>query len=53
MLLNLLRERITEGPLVKIDDPRFDPMWEAAGNLNLLKLSGLFVGIIPICVLRV
>lgn len=24
-----LRERITEGPLVKVDDPRFDPMWEA------------------------
>jgi predicted TIM-barrel fold metal-dependent hydrolase len=31
----VLRERITEGPLVKIDDPRFDPMWEAAGKLNL------------------
>jgi len=26
-----LRERITSGPLVKIDDQRFDPMWEAAG----------------------
>jgi predicted TIM-barrel fold metal-dependent hydrolase len=26
-----LRERITSGPLVKIDDHRFDPMWEAAG----------------------
>jgi predicted TIM-barrel fold metal-dependent hydrolase len=26
-----LRERVTSGPLVKIDDPRFDPMWEAAG----------------------
>ncbi|HEY6547398.1 MAG TPA: amidohydrolase family protein, partial [Vicinamibacteria bacterium] len=24
-----LRERITEGPLVKVDDPRFDSMWEA------------------------
>ncbi len=24
-----LRERVTEGPLVKVDDPRFDPMWEA------------------------
>jgi predicted TIM-barrel fold metal-dependent hydrolase len=26
-----LRENITTGPLVKIDDRRFDPMWEAAG----------------------
>ena len=25
-----LRERVTSGPLVKIDDHRFDPMWEAA-----------------------
>jgi predicted TIM-barrel fold metal-dependent hydrolase len=24
-----LRERVTEGPLIKVDDPRFDPMWEA------------------------
>jgi predicted TIM-barrel fold metal-dependent hydrolase len=24
-----LRERIGVGPLVKVDDPRFDPMWEA------------------------
>ncbi len=24
-----LRERISAGPLVKVDDPRFDPMWEA------------------------
>jgi predicted TIM-barrel fold metal-dependent hydrolase len=24
-----LREQITEGPLVKVDDRRFDPMWEA------------------------
>jgi predicted TIM-barrel fold metal-dependent hydrolase len=30
-----LRERISEGPLVKIDDPRFDPMWEACGSLNM------------------
>jgi len=30
-----LRERITEGPLVKVDDPRFDPMWEAAGALKM------------------
>src|SRR6266545_4524255 len=26
-----LRERVRTGPLVKIDDHRFDPMWEAAG----------------------
>jgi predicted TIM-barrel fold metal-dependent hydrolase len=26
-----LRERVTTGPLVKIDDPRFDQMWETAG----------------------
>lgn len=30
-----LRERVTEGPLVKVDDPRFDPMWEAAGALKM------------------
>lgn len=30
-----LRERVTSGPLVKIDDRRFDPMWEAAGAHNL------------------
>ena len=30
-----LRENITSGELVKIDDHRFDPMWEACGQLNL------------------
>lgn len=30
-----LREKVTSGPLVKIDDPRFDPMWEAAGGLKM------------------
>jgi predicted TIM-barrel fold metal-dependent hydrolase len=30
-----LRERVTEGPLVKVDDPRFDPMWEAAGAAGI------------------
>ncbi len=30
-----LRENIKTGRLVKIDDARFDPMWEAAGALNL------------------
>jgi len=30
-----LRSHITSGSLVKIDDPRFDPMWDACGQLNL------------------
>lgn len=30
-----LRENITSGRLVKIDDPRFDPMWDACGELNM------------------
>ncbi len=30
-----LREGITTGALVRIDDPRFDPMWDACGQLNL------------------
>ena len=30
-----LRENITSGRLVKIDDPRFDPMWDACGRLNM------------------
>ncbi|MEX2264426.1 MAG: amidohydrolase family protein [Bryobacteraceae bacterium] len=30
-----LREKITSGSLVKIDDPRFDPMWETCGGLGL------------------
>lgn len=30
-----LRENITEGALVRIDDPRFDPMWEACADLDL------------------
>jgi predicted TIM-barrel fold metal-dependent hydrolase len=30
-----LREDITVGELVKIDDPRFDPMWEACGSLDM------------------
>lgn len=29
------RESITSGTLVKIDDSRFDPMWDACGQLNL------------------
>jgi predicted TIM-barrel fold metal-dependent hydrolase len=30
-----LRENVTEGRLVKIDDRRFDPMWEACGSLHM------------------
>jgi len=30
-----LREGITSGALVKIDDPRFDPMWDACRQFNL------------------
>ncbi len=30
-----LREKITSGPLVRIDDPRFDPMWDACGELGM------------------
>ncbi len=30
-----LRERIDEGPLVRIDDRRFDPMWEACAALGM------------------
>jgi predicted TIM-barrel fold metal-dependent hydrolase len=30
-----LRDNITTGKLVKIDDPRFDPMWDACGQLNM------------------
>jgi len=30
-----LREQVKTGPLVKIDDRRFDEMWETAGALNM------------------
>jgi hypothetical protein len=30
-----LRENITSGRLVKIDDPRFDPMWDTCAQLHL------------------
>ncbi len=30
-----LRDRVTSGPLVAIDDRRFDPMWEACGALKM------------------
>ena len=29
------RKQIDKGPLIKIDDPRFDPMWEACGELGM------------------
>jgi predicted TIM-barrel fold metal-dependent hydrolase len=30
-----LREGISKGPLVRIDDPRFDAMWETCGSLGI------------------
>ena len=30
-----LRENVTEGPLVRVDDPRFDPTWETCGGLGI------------------
>jgi predicted TIM-barrel fold metal-dependent hydrolase len=30
-----LRENVKTGKLVKIDDPRFDPMWETVGHLGM------------------
>ena len=30
-----LRENVKTGKLVKVDDPRFDPMWEAAGAFKM------------------
>ncbi len=30
-----LRDNITTGRLVKVDDPRFDPMWEVCGQLQI------------------
>ena len=30
-----LRENVATGNLVKVDDPRFDPMWEACGALGM------------------
>jgi predicted TIM-barrel fold metal-dependent hydrolase len=30
-----LRENVTSGPLVKVDDKRFDPMWEACAAAKL------------------
>jgi predicted TIM-barrel fold metal-dependent hydrolase len=31
----VLRENVRTGPLIKVDDPRFDPMWETAGSLKM------------------
>jgi predicted TIM-barrel fold metal-dependent hydrolase len=30
-----LRDQTTTGELVKVDDPRFDPMWETCGSLQI------------------
>ena len=30
-----LRKEISKGPLVRIDDPRFDAMWETCGSLGM------------------
>jgi len=30
-----LRENISTGKLIKVDDPRFDQMWDACGQLNI------------------
>jgi predicted TIM-barrel fold metal-dependent hydrolase len=30
-----LRQNVTSGPLIKIDDRRFDTMWDACGNLGM------------------
>jgi predicted TIM-barrel fold metal-dependent hydrolase len=30
-----LRDHITSGKLIKVDDPRFDPMWDACGQFNM------------------
>jgi hypothetical protein len=30
-----LKENINDGTLVQVDDPRFDPMWDACGQLGL------------------
>lgn len=31
----VLRENVTTGRLIKVDDPRFDPMWEVCGALKM------------------
>jgi predicted TIM-barrel fold metal-dependent hydrolase len=30
-----VREQVTQGKLLRVDDPRFDPMWEAAAALKM------------------
>jgi predicted TIM-barrel fold metal-dependent hydrolase len=30
-----LREKVTTGALIRVDDPRFDPMWETCGDLGI------------------
>ena len=46
-----LRERVDAGPLVAVDDPRFDPMWEACGALGLpvaIHVSDPFAFFLPV-----
>ena len=31
----VVHEQFDKGPLIKVDDKRFDPMWEACGALNM------------------
>jgi predicted TIM-barrel fold metal-dependent hydrolase len=31
----VVREQYDQGPLIKVDDRRFDPMWEVCGALNM------------------
>jgi len=30
-----LREKVASGPLIKVDDSRFDPMWDACGRVGI------------------
>jgi predicted TIM-barrel fold metal-dependent hydrolase len=30
-----VREQVTQGKLLRVDDPRFDPMWETAASLRM------------------
>src|SRR5260370_11999987 len=35
-----LRENITSGQLVRVDDPRFDPMWDVVGCMWPIQHAG-------------
>ena len=46
-----VRENVKTGPLIKVDDRRFDPMWETAGALNmpvLIHISDPLAFFLPI-----